>query len=279
MTLVINNKTIDLMANIFDFSSYTDFLKKTVEESTARRGIHTLLAKAAGCQTSYLSQVFSGKAHLLPDHVAGLSDYLGLKEKEMEYFLMLLLLQRAATPRLRSVLQNKLAQLKSSHLDLSNRISNPVKMTREIEMFYYSSWFWPAIHISTSVPKLQTLKALSESLSLPADKVLACLEQLEKYNLVEHKNGKWLYAGGATHLPKDSVMTELNHTHWRQRALIDIQRKMEPGLHYTSIVSMSESDAEKMRELLAQSITKSRDISDPSRPEKVFCFSMDFFSL
>ena len=80
-------------------------------------------------------------------------------------------------------------------------------------------------------------------------------------------------------MPRESIMTELNHTHWRHRALLDIQRQLTETIHYTSVFSMSKIDVKNVREFLVQTIAKSREITDPSEPEEIFCLSVDFFKV
>jgi uncharacterized protein (TIGR02147 family) len=264
------------MANVFEFSSYKDFLKALISENKEKRGFQATLAKAASCQPSYLSQVLTVKSDLLPDQAIGIAEFLQLGDLESEFFLHLVGLGRASSPSLKKFLEKKLQQLKASNSKLKNRLSNSQPVSQEIEKFYYSSWMWTAIHIATSVTSLQTIKGLSERLSLPPTKVRECLETLEKHGLVKHENGKWTYAGGASHLPPESVMTELNHSHWRQRSVLDIQKNSDESLHYTSVVSMSETDAVRLREVLIHTISQFRKISEPSPAEEVYCFSLDF---
>ncbi len=265
--------------SLFQYLTYKDFLKAVIGENKAQRGFQAALAKAAGCQPSYLSQTLTGKAELLPDHAAGMAEHLELSELETEYFLNLVLLGRASTPTLKKILEKKLLQIRTAQNQLVNRMPAQTKISKEVEKFYYSSWYWLAIHIATSTPNLQTIKALSERLNLPAMKIKGCLETLQKYGLVQFEQDRWKYSKGASHLAKDSLMTEMNHMHWRNRAILNVQKDEDDSLHYTSVVSMTGEDAFKLKEFLVQMISKSRKFSDPSVPEEVFCFNLDFFTL
>lgn len=265
--------------SLFQYFTYKDYLKNVIAENKSKRGFQAALAKAAGCQPSYLSQTLTGKAELLPDHAAGIADHLEFSEFETEYFLNLVLLGRASTVTLKKILEKKLVQMRTAQNQLINRMPAQTKISKEIEKFYYSSWYWLAIHIATSTPKLQTIKALSERLALPATKIKSSLEIMQKYGLVKFENERWKYGSGASHLSNDSLMTEMNHMHWRNRAILNVQKDEDDSLHYTSVVSMTAGDAVKMKEFLVQMIAKSRKITDPSVPEEVFCFNLDFFTL
>ncbi len=49
------------------------------------------------------------------------------------------------------------------------------------------------------------------------------------------------------------------------------------GLHYSSVVSVSETDAEKIHELLIQTLQSVREIVRDSPEEKLRSFCMDWF--
>src|SRR5258707_1252594 len=51
----------------FDYKDYRLFLKALCRQPEAKRGFQAALAKAAGCQSSYLSQVLQGNVHVTKD--------------------------------------------------------------------------------------------------------------------------------------------------------------------------------------------------------------------
>lgn len=50
--------------NLFSFLSYKAYLSSKTGASNTKRGEKTALAKALGCQPTYISQVLHGNAHL-----------------------------------------------------------------------------------------------------------------------------------------------------------------------------------------------------------------------
>ncbi len=96
---------------------------------------------------------------------------------------------------------------------------------------------------------------------------------------MQKNDGLWQYHQGATHLTSDSIMTEANHTHWRQKAIQEIQFDNDFSLHYTSVFSLSRADTTLLREFLLKSIAEARKISDPSECEQAFCLNLDFFEV
>ncbi len=51
--------------SVFSFRSYKEFLKSVTIIHKNERGFQAKLAKACGCQASYLSQVLNGKAEFI----------------------------------------------------------------------------------------------------------------------------------------------------------------------------------------------------------------------
>src|SRR4051794_2039842 len=100
---------------IFEVEDYRKVLKKKLEADGSVRGYRTKLAAAAGCQPAYLNHVLDSGAEFTPDHAAGISEFWGLDDLASEYFLNLVHLARAATPRLGNQLQKKLEQLRATH--------------------------------------------------------------------------------------------------------------------------------------------------------------------
>lgn len=275
--MIIFNNQDGGTVNLLDYSDYKKFLKQHLRLHKAQRGYQAALARACGCQPSYLSQVMTGKSHLTEDHAAEMARFLGMDAPQTDYLLCLVRMARAGSPYLKSVLKERAEEAKHRHEILHERLSKTNKPKKELESFYYTSWYWSAIHVATSIQEYQTPKALADRFCLPIGKVNEVLAKLETIGFVEHKNGLWKYKSGEAHLPKDSRLAELNHMHWRHRALGDVQVASEDSLHYTSVVVMTKEDSKKIRELMIQWIANSREISDPSDCEEVYCLNLDLF--
>src|SRR3712207_9531193 len=52
------------------------------------------------------------------------------------------------------------------------------------------------------------------------------------------------------HLGADSPLIGQHHVHWRMRAMRAIESDPQGGLHYSSVVSISRRDIERLRERL-----------------------------
>ena len=74
-------------------------------------------------------------------------------------------------------------------------------------------------------------------------------------------------------------MSQVNHSNWRQRAILDLQKADETGVHYTSVFAVSRADAERMKELIAATTMRQRKMIPASPEEDLYCFLTDFFRI
>jgi uncharacterized protein (TIGR02147 family) len=265
--------------SIFEFNDYKSIISKQIELNAKIRGYKTLLAHAAGCQKAFFSHVHRSHVHLTPDHAAGLANYWGLDDLETEYFLVLVDIARAGTDRLKSHLQERAAKVKAHHSKLEERLKNSAVQESLIQTHYYSSWYWSALHIIASIPQFQTAEKMAHRLGLEPQLVMEALKELEKMGLLKRNSDRWILTDRSFHLPKSSPLNEMNHANWRQRALIDVQKKSEDSFHYTSVFSLSRADAKKFQKLVANLAIDTRKLIEPSFEEELFCFNADFFQV
>lgn len=269
------------MANIYEYTDYKVYLRLLIKNSKIR-GFSTRLAEAAGCQKSYLSSALNGKAHLLPDQIYGISEFLKLNDEERDYFMLILDYQRANAIAYRKFVHKKIQQKQNAWKDLKNRIEARPLLNAETEVHlqnYYSNYLYAALHIASSIPQLQDLKKLSNYFSLPENLLENYLQQLQKMGLVEHKGSKWVWKSGDLHLPKDSPWINSHHSGWRLQALTDLTLQRQDSLHYSVIQSLSSKDLERLRFQIVKWIQEFKEISGPSTPEELVCFNLDFFTL
>lgn len=263
---------------IFDLNDYRACLKEAINENSGISNYKTRLAKAAGCQLSYLSQVFAEKAELTPDHAVGIAQLWGLTKTETKYFLALVHKERAATPALKRLYQEEIEETKKAQMELSNKIEKKDTLRMDQQMVYHSSWILPAIHLLCLVPKANTAPEISKRLGLPMDTVLKATTALEEIGLLKRKGNEWQTILKAIHLPP-TLFASNAHIHWRQKAIQTIQSGITEELHYSGIFAISKKDGEKIKQLLSDQIASLRKIIDPSPEEEVYSFICDFYSI
>lgn len=266
------------MKDLFSIASYKTVMKRKLLGPEAR-GQLSRAAEFLNCQRSYLSRVIAEELQLTPDHALQLTLFWKFSVDERDYFLALVDHERAATPELRAFNQSKILDLRKKNTSIESRTPRKVMEVGAEQVAYFSSWTWSAIHFLTSVPELQTPRALAERLGLREEIVLDQLHALARRNLVEEKRGRWIYKSGEFHAPKDSPLVLLHHQNWRTRAMLDAQSFDNGSLHYTNVQTMSREDAEKIKALMLDFISESNRIAGPSEPEDGVVVLCDFFRL
>ena len=264
---------------LFTFKDYKTYLNALVNSAEMPRGYTKKLAMAAGCQPSYFSTVLHAHNHLTPDHAIGLCLFWNFDSAGTDYFLLLVDFARSATPALKNRIKSKLKILQQEHEDLSKRLNRPAFATSALNSgsIYYSSWLMSALHIMTSIPKFQKVKAIAAHLQLPEKYVNDCLVQLEVMGLVTNSNSRWEFASHSVHIPRESPFVSLHHSNWRQRAILYSQMYPLEGTHYTTVTSMSEEAFIKIKNLILKFVDEFAEVSGPSACEKLVCLNLDFF--
>ena len=266
-------------APIFQQSDYKDVIRLKLGQK-AEWGEISRLAKAAGCQRSYLSKALNSHIHLTPDHGAGLCRYWGFNTLETEFFMSLLELARCSSKDYRTYIDEKLNRIRSQWEESSKRQGRAQVLAGEREALYYSSWQWTAIHIAVSIPELQTASALSQRLQIPEPLVESILLSLEKLGLIRHEGYKWKYASAQIHVSADSPWVSLHHGNWRQRAVQDsMQGSGSSGLHYTNVQSMTDVTFRKIKNLFLKTVDESVRLAGPSKEEELICIGCDIFKV
>jgi len=151
--------------------------------------------------------------------------------------------------------------------------------TDNLQLNYFSTWIWSAIHFLTSIPEYQSLENISDRLGLKLSVTLQFLEQLQTQGLIENQGQRWIYKSGEFHAPKDSPLVRLHHQNWRMRAVVDAQDLNSEGTHFTAVQTVSKNDYEKIKNLLLQFISEASSIAGPSTPEEGIVITCDVFKI
>jgi uncharacterized protein (TIGR02147 family) len=264
--------------NLFKFNDYRKYVFAQIEANKDVRGYKTAMANQAGCQKSLISQVIGGRNDLTRDHGAQLADFWGLDEVEAEYFICLIDLAKAGSPRLRAHISKRLNYLRTQARSLELQLREEAVESPSAQMTYYSSWYWSAIHQIVAIERFSTPEAIAARLALPVAVVQKALQRLTRMKVIEPKAGKgYRILRRNLHAPAHSPMHEANQSNWRRRAVADIAKQDEDSLHYTGIFTLEERDYQKLQDLLQKMIRRSRDLIIPSKEEELYCMNCDLF--
>lgn len=265
--------------SVFDTRDYKAYLNAVATLKGARSGFKASMARAMDCQPTYISQVLSGGNHLSLEQAESLSRFLKLSEAERSFFFLLIQFARAGTPALRRHFASEIDTALEKRMNLVERLGRQSALGKETQATYYSAWYYSAIHIALTIPELRNLDALIAHFRLPREVVLEVLNFLISVRLAR-KVGT-LYEAGSTflRLGKDSRNLHRHHTNWRQQAVDSLDRETTRDAHYSAVVSLSEEDAVRLKELIFEMISKTTSLVKESSEEVLYGICLDAFEM
>ena len=266
--------------NIFDFKSYKTFLQSALHQrSRTERGIRSRLAEFIRCHTAYVSQVLNGEAHFSLEQAELVAKFLTLNKSETNCLLILVQYERAGTQTLKEYFLAQLKDLANKQHVLKERLEFNRTLSREDQATFYSAWYYGAIHVLVSLPGRHTEKGIAEYLQIPLAKVIEVLEFLTRLGLVIKTQDGFQVGTSHIHLEHDSPMISKHHTNWRMRAIQSLDLVTKKDLHYSSVITCSKEDAEKIKTTMVKTIEAIRAIVRPSQDEVCFAYCLDLFQL
>lgn len=195
--------------------------------------------------------------------------------------MLLVGLGRAGSKELEKYFVNQIEEIQLKRTQVKERIKIDRSLTPEAQMRYYSAWYYSAIHIAPSVPSLQTKEAIAVALGLAPAIVGECLEFLTDHALVIQKTNRYSIGPVGMHLSANSPMITKLHANWRLQALqsLAFPKAIMTDLHYSTVLTISQEDAKRVRETLLRTIEQIEKIFRPSPEEAVYCIGMDWFQV
>lgn len=266
---------------IFEYDDYREIVAKRLKEEAKNRGYRSDMARAAGCQLAYINHVLNNSAQFTPDHAMGIAEFWALDELETEYFLALVDLARAATPRLKIQIEKKLAKLRREYQkNRNNRLSiEPYDRERVIE--YYLDWAVSATHALLMVPQFRESTAIAKRLQIEESRITSILKLLQDLGFAEKIGNQWKTTSQFFHAGDENKFANLHHRNWRQQVSENLNKHIIRGdaFHYTAIHTLSEEDFKKIRKMLTEFIAQTREVVMPSPEKTVACMTLDWFEL
>lgn len=266
--------------------AYDDYKKYLTDLGESRpRGYRRELAERAQCQTGYVTQVLSGSAHFSLDQAFKIAEFLGLDDEASDYLLLIVNFARSGSVGLRRSLQRKIKKARESKLDLKRNISSSQRPKEQVGQSglelqeYYSSWLYSAVHVLVSSSRFQSRDALLRVLQISPSQLNRILEYLNKINLIKESQGKFSMTEVALHLGQESPLVVQHHNNWRVRAMQSIALRNSGNLHFSSVFTLSEADAEEIRENLVGQISRSVKRAQQSPSELAYAMNLDYFRL
>jgi sugar-specific transcriptional regulator TrmB len=136
--------------------------------------------------------------------------------------------------------------------------------------------------VALSIPELNQPEEISRALDIPLSQVRAILTFLIKTGMaVPHAKDPRAYAIGPKHihLGADSTHIRNHHINWRVRTIQTLDTDPTTGLHYSSAVTLSRNDVEKIKEMLISNLKSMNNVISASKEEVMYGLNFDFFKL
>jgi uncharacterized protein (TIGR02147 family) len=268
-----------MKSDVIDYKSYKGYVNNWLDDPSrgGGHGSRAKLAKAIGCQTSYVAQVLKGSAHFSLEQIEALNLFMGHTEQEGSYLLSLVQYERAGSVPLKARFKKQLEEIQDSRLLLKNRLGVGQPLSSEHQAIYYSVWYYAAIHMMVSQERFQTAKSIADYLGLDIAPVNRALHFLLEIGLIDKKGGQFRVGQKRIHLGSDSPLISKHHINWRLQAIRSLEKSRKEDLHYSSVATVSTEDVLKIRELLTRAIANAKSIIKDSPDEEIVCLSIDFF--
>lgn len=266
--------------SIFNFVSYKKYMKELLDTTGEKRGARTRLAKFLNCQTGYISQVISGATHFSLEHSVKINDFLEHDRDESHFFMLLVHYERAGSSELQKYYKHQIKEIIESRSQVKSRINEDGVLSEEDHMEYYSQWYYSAIHVLVSIKDFQTKDKIKERLKIDGQSLNRVLMFLENKGLIKSKGGIYNIGPSRIHLSKNSPIISKHHGNWRVEALKSLEKDtVESNLHYSSVMTLSQEDALKIKNILLSTIENVEPILMASAEKEIYSMCLDFFEV
>jgi uncharacterized protein (TIGR02147 family) len=263
---------------IFEFRKYKDFVNKRIEEMPkGGRGQYRKMANFLSVNSVNVSQVFKGNRHLTPEQACELIEFFGLSELEGQYFLALVELDKAGTPKLKKHIEKNLESLIEKSSDLKHRLKQDTQLTEETKAVFYSNWYYSGVRLLSSIKDFNSPDAIAAYFNLPLTTVNRVLEFLLQTGLCKMDGDQIKMGPRSTHLEASSPLVTRHHMNWRVKGMEKMGNVSPEELFLSLPASLSEKAIKDIRKELVASIERVTGIIDSSTEDSLACLNIDFF--
>ena len=264
---------------VFEIKDYRLFFRQKTEDKAGAWGSKSKLAKAVGCQLPFISQFLNGKAELSAEQVFRAADFYSLSEEEKEFLILLHQRDRAGTTELKKYYSEKIEKINQARLTISTRLGQDHALNEKERSLYYSSWIYAAMHMAVTISGLNNRDQLRKIFKIGSKQFNNALKFLTDTGLIVESQGQFSVGQTRVRLGNDSAWIVKHHMNWRLRAIESLESESINDLHYSGVLTLSDEDAKRIKDILLENLKKKLDIVDKSKEEKVYVLNFDFFNL
>jgi uncharacterized protein (TIGR02147 family) len=227
--------------------------------------------------STMVSQIFKGDKQLSLEMAFEICSFLQLENSEVDYFLLLVELQKAGSHKLKKHYHLRIKEFQNQQKTMESRIKSDLVLDQEQKEIFYSNWIYSATRMLTGLPEFQELNKIAHRLQTQEKTMIQIIEFLIKNNLCIKKNNKIQQGPAKTFIPASSPLTQRHHSNWRLLGMQKMFPVNEQNLFYTCPMSISKKVADEIRKELPTFIEQiSKKVLD-SDSEVVRCLNIDWF--
>lgn len=271
------------MIDLFNISNYREITIQAMNQGQKRRprGAVSTLANALQCHSTLVAHILNGKSHMTCEQGIRAAKYFGFDELETDYFLTLILWEKSGDQYTKQYFKRKLDALAAVRENLQERWKVNKTFNQEQEDVYYSSWVPLAIHLLTHIKAFRSEAAIAKKLKLSMSAVESTITDLLKLGLIERRKEGLEPTNISIHLGKGSPALQRCHINMRQKIIQDLltTRPSLNGTNYSSFVTLTQKDAQAIKELVIRQIEEIRARVKASSPEIMYVHCVDFFEI
>lgn len=263
---------------IFDYRSYKKLFNYLCD--LRGRGTTTELAEYLGCRPGFVSQVLKGDTHFSLEHLLKTCQFFKLSEVETHYTLLLGQYEKAGSHELQKFFRTQIDDIQETQKRINSKIAASGPAISEADMgVYYSHWGYMAAHMLVSLKNIKTATHIADRLGLPLGTIEEVCQFLLSRGMIEEKGSGYVIGKTRLHLPASSPLVRSLHQNLRMKAIENLSLKSAENLHYSSVLTLSQKDAQEIRALILELIKAKEKILKDSPDETAVVLNLDYFYL
>lgn len=264
---------------IWDYLDYRSYLLTRLGDEGSRTGLRKKLAEAIPVHTTFVSQVLKGRAEFSLEQGEAINLFFEHTDDEGEYFLLLLLQDRAGSKKLKERFTAKIRAMREERINIKKRLGADAEISLKDRERFYSSYLYGAVHVLAAIPKYRTVEALSSALKISRVQLQEVVDFMLRIGVLIEVKGELAPGSQHVHLGNDSELILKHHTNWRLHTLSNLQLLDRNNLHYSACLSLSKKDVFRVKESLLQNLKANVEIIGSSAEEVGYVLSFDFYRL
>lgn len=262
----------------FSYKDYKEFVTFLIKNGKGR-GEFSRIAAYLKVSNVLISQVFKGHKELSVEQGIKLAEYYGFSEIETKYFINCLSYNKAGNQQLKSYYEKEMFEIAKRSKQIASRVTTQRQLTDEEKARYFSDWVNSAIHLSCSLPFINTIQDLSLYLGLAEEKIDESLQFLLAAGLVERKSGELVTGTIYIHLEKTSPYLIQHHRNWRLLSSLKATNIQAYEVMYTAPMVISKKLAEELYTKILYFIQNVVKSTESCADEEIWNLNIDFIKL